>query len=38
MLFPENLIVEKRRESLHIRECRGMGKVVILWVRVGSDF
>jgi hypothetical protein len=38
MLFAENLIVEKRRESLHIRECREMGKPVILCVRVGSDF
>jgi hypothetical protein len=38
MLFAENLIVKKRRESLHIRECRGMGKLVIQWVRVGSDF
>jgi hypothetical protein len=29
MLFAENLIVEKRRASLHFRECRGMGKPVI---------
>jgi hypothetical protein len=36
MLFAENLIVEKRRENLHIRECRGMQKPVIQWIRVGS--
>jgi hypothetical protein len=38
MLFAENLIVEKRRASLHISECRGMGKPMIEWIRVGSDF
>jgi hypothetical protein len=38
MLFAENFIVEKRRESLHIRECRAIGKPVILRGRVGSDF
>jgi hypothetical protein len=30
------LFVEKRRERLHIGECRGTWKPVILWVRVGS--
>jgi hypothetical protein len=29
ILFAENLIVEKRRESLHVSECRGRGKPVI---------
>jgi hypothetical protein len=29
MLFAENLIVEKKRASLHISEFRGMGKPVI---------
>jgi hypothetical protein len=31
-------IVEKRRERLHIGECRGTWKRVIPWVRVGSGF
>jgi hypothetical protein len=38
MLFAKNLIVYRRRESLHIREWMGMGKPVILWVRLWSDF
>jgi hypothetical protein len=29
---------EKRRERLHIGECRGTRKPVIPWVRVGSGF
>jgi hypothetical protein len=29
MLFAENLIVQKRRASLHISECRGMGKPLL---------
>jgi hypothetical protein len=32
-LFVKNLVVEKRRERLHIRECRGTWKPVIPWVR-----
>jgi hypothetical protein len=32
------LFVEKRRERLHIGECRGTQKPVIPWVRVGSGF
>jgi hypothetical protein len=28
----------KRRERLHIEECRGTWKPVILWFRVGSGF
>jgi hypothetical protein len=38
MLFAEHLRVEKRREILHISKARGMGKLVIKWIRVGSDF
>jgi hypothetical protein len=38
MSFVENLIAEKRRESLHNRECRGMGKLVILWSGWGVIF
>jgi hypothetical protein len=38
ILFVENLFVEKRRERLHIGECRGTWKPVIPWVRVGSGF
>jgi hypothetical protein len=38
ILFAENLIVEKRRESLHVSESKGLGKPVIQWIRVGSDF
>jgi hypothetical protein len=30
------LFVEKRRERLHIGECRGTWKLVIPWVRVGN--
>jgi hypothetical protein len=29
VLFVENLFVEKRRERLHIEECRGTWKPVI---------
>jgi hypothetical protein len=36
ILSVENLVGEKRRERLHIGECRGTRKPVILWVRVGS--
>jgi hypothetical protein len=36
ILFVENLFVEKRRERLHIGECRGTRKPVIPWARVGS--
>jgi hypothetical protein len=36
ILFVENLVGEKRRERLHIGECRGTWKPVILWARVGS--
>jgi hypothetical protein len=32
------LFVEKRRERLHIGECRRTRKPVIPWVRVGSGF
>jgi hypothetical protein len=32
------LFVEKRRERLHIGECKGTQKPVILWVKVGSGF
>jgi hypothetical protein len=32
----ENLVGEKRREKLHIGECRGTWKLVIPWTRVGS--
>jgi hypothetical protein len=32
------LVREKRREKLHIGECRGTRKPVIPWVRVGSGF
>jgi hypothetical protein len=38
ILFAENLVGEKRRERLHIGECRGTQKPVIPWVRVGSGF
>jgi hypothetical protein len=38
ILFVENLVGEKRRERLHIGECRGTRKPVIQWVRVGSGF
>jgi hypothetical protein len=34
----KNLFVEKRRERLHIGECRGTRQPVIPWVRVGSGF
>jgi hypothetical protein len=36
--FIENLVGEKRRERLHIRECRGTWKPVIPWARVVSGF
>jgi hypothetical protein len=36
ILFVENLVGEKRRERLHIGECRGTWKPVIPWVRLGS--
>jgi hypothetical protein len=36
ILFVENLVGEKRRERLHIGECRGTWNPVILWVGVGS--
>jgi hypothetical protein len=36
ILFVENLVGEKRRERLHIGECRGTQKLVIPWARVGS--
>jgi hypothetical protein len=35
ILFVENSVVEKRRERLHIGECRETRKLVILWARVG---
>jgi hypothetical protein len=38
ILFVENLFVEKRKERLHIGECRGTWNPVILWVRVGNGF
>jgi hypothetical protein len=38
MLFAKNLIAEKRRESLLISECRGMGKPVIQRIKLESDF
>jgi hypothetical protein len=36
ILFVQNLVGEKRRERLHIGECRGTWKPVIPWARVGS--
>jgi hypothetical protein len=36
ILFAENLVGEKRRESLHIGECSGTWKLVVPWVRLGS--
>jgi hypothetical protein len=38
ILFVENLVGEKRRERLHIGECRGTRKPVIPWARVESGF
>jgi hypothetical protein len=37
ILFVVNLVGEKRRERLHIGECRGTQKLVIPWTRVGSE-
>jgi hypothetical protein len=36
ILLVEHLVGEKRRERLHIGECRGTWKPVIPWVRLGS--
>jgi hypothetical protein len=36
ILFVENSVGERRRERLHIGECRGTWKLVIPWVGVGS--
>jgi hypothetical protein len=36
MLFAETIIVDKRRESVHISNGRGMGKPVIQWVCGGG--
>jgi hypothetical protein len=35
ILFVENLVGEKRRERLHIGECRGTWKPVIPWDHSG---
>jgi hypothetical protein len=32
------LFIEKRRERLHSRECRGTRKRVVPWIRVGVGF